>query len=127
MREQNNLSKLKVCNVFQFYKKKELFVYGHGSYRKKMCIQKSICALTRSINNKSRACTVSYSPLNFCARVESVDDILLIASRVTLSIVVFELWDILCSILLLQHDPADGTSQYRSFTSGNKKDEKKTH
>lgn len=92
MREQNNLSKLKVCNVFQFYKKKELFVYGHGSYRKKkMCIQKSICALTRSINNKSRACTVSYSPLNFCARVESVDDILLIASRVTLSIVVFEL------------------------------------
>lgn len=94
---------------------------------KKMCIQKSICALTRSINNKSHACTVSYSPLNFCARVESVDDILLIASRVTLSIVVFELWDILCSILLLQHDPADGTSQYRSFTSGNKKDEKKTH
>lgn len=68
-----------------------LIVYGHGSYRKEMYIQKSICALTRSINNKSCACTVSYSPLNFCARVESVDDILLIASRVTLSMVVFEL------------------------------------
>lgn len=69
----------------------------------------------------------SYSPLNFCARVESVDDILLIASRVTFSIEAFELWDILCSILLLQHDPADGTSQYLSLTSEIKREEKKIH
>lgn len=56
-------------------------------------------------------------PLNFCARVWSVDDILLIASRVFLSIACREWRASFCSIVGLQHDPAVDTSQYRSLTS----------
>lgn len=56
-------------------------------------------------------------PLNFCARVCSVDDILLIASRVFLSIAWREWRANFCSITGLQHDPAVDTSQYRSLTS----------
>lgn len=56
-------------------------------------------------------------PLNFVARVWSVDDILLIASRVFLSIACRECRANFCSITGLQHDPAVDTSQYRSLTS----------
>lgn len=114
-------------NSSHFNKKRCSDFYGHWQlpfsnllllvWARPYCkFTQSICALTRSINNKGDVSV--YSPLNFCARVESVDDILVIASFVTFSMVLLELWDILCSMLLLQHDPAEGTSQYLSFTSG---------
>jgi hypothetical protein len=42
---------------------------------------------------------------------------------VILSIAAFELYDNLCSIELVQHEPADGTSQYLNFTSVNENKE----
>jgi hypothetical protein len=60
-------------------------------------------------------------PLNFCALVCSVDDILLIKSRVFFSITCREYDAIFCSIAAVQQDPADDTSQNRSLISVRKK------
>lgn len=61
------------------------------------------------------------SPWNFCARVESVDDIFWIASRVFFSITCFANCAVFISICVVQHDPADGTSQYRRLSEKSRK------
>lgn len=61
-----------------------------------------------------------YSPWNFVARVERVDDIFWIASRVFFSITCREDCAAFISICVVQHDPPDGTSQYRRLSAKNK-------